>query len=75
MGKKRDELSNPHSCLNKAHDDEPIFVLRGQDKLAANHVRHWARLAKAAGTPIEKVNEALLLALEMEEWHTHKTPD
>ena len=43
MGLKREELSNPFGCLGKAADDEPIFVLRGQDLLAPTLVRQWAR--------------------------------
>lgn len=30
-------------CLQRARDDEPIFVLRGQDKTASRVVREWAR--------------------------------
>lgn len=42
MSLKRDELANPDSCLNKAADDEPIFVLRANDPVAASIVRQWA---------------------------------
>lgn len=38
---KRDELANPNSCLNKAKDDEPIFVLLGRDIAAPYAVRVW----------------------------------
>ena len=40
---KRDELSNPNSCLNRAADDEPVFVLRANDENAAPAVAAWAR--------------------------------
>lgn len=39
---KRDELANPNSCLNRAGDDEPIFVLRAHDPDAAAVVLEWA---------------------------------
>lgn len=39
---KRDELSQPDSCLNKAGDDELIFVLLARDPAAADTVRYWA---------------------------------
>lgn len=39
---KRDEISDPYSCLNRASDDEPIFVLRAHDKIAPYVVRQWA---------------------------------
>jgi len=39
---KRNELANPNSCLNKAADDEPLFVFRANDPLAPQLVREWA---------------------------------
>lgn len=39
---KRQEIEDPNSCLNKAADQEPIFVLRANDELAADMVRTWA---------------------------------
>jgi len=44
MALKRDELSNPNSCLNKAKDDEMIFVFRAHDMLSPFIVRQWARM-------------------------------
>jgi hypothetical protein len=40
--RKRDELADPASCLNKAKDDEWVFVLLGRDDATADTVRHWA---------------------------------
>jgi hypothetical protein len=34
---------NTDRCLQKVSDDEPIFVLRAQDRLAPALVRQWAR--------------------------------
>lgn len=42
MSLKRDEIANPDSCLNRAADGEPIFVLRANDPIAARVVRMWA---------------------------------
>jgi hypothetical protein len=39
--RKRDELSNPESCLNKAHDDEMLFIFLGRDRAAAAGVQTW----------------------------------
>jgi hypothetical protein len=44
---KRENITNMSSCLNKAHEDEPIFVLRGYDPLAAHIVESWAEFYKA----------------------------
>ncbi len=65
-------------CLEKAGDDEPIFVLRSTDKLAPRVVRHWAWHAEAVGAPAEKVAEARGLADLMEAWQREnysKFPD
>lgn len=69
---------NNDPCLWKAGDKEPIFVLRAQDKLAPEVVRTWAAIAHTKGVPFEKVNEALKLASEMEDWaaqNRSKLPD
>jgi hypothetical protein len=73
MGTKRTD-----SCLQKAGDDEPIFVLRAQDELAPDIVSEWANRALAHGSPIAKVQEARELARRMREWqaeHIVKVPD
>lgn len=69
MGLKHIELANPASCLNKAAHDEPVFVLRANDPLAAQAVRLWAAMA-IGGAHHEpgKVQNALKLAEEMEQW-------
>ena len=65
------------SCLARARDDEPIFVLRAQDMFAPELVRKWAELA-FQGTPALKIEEALACADAMEAWvrkHGTKVPD
>ena len=39
--KKRDELSDPASCMNRAKDDEWTFVLLGRDMAAPVAVQAW----------------------------------
>jgi hypothetical protein len=71
------------TCLQKAADDEPIFVLRAQDELAFDLVRLWAlrfkRNHEENGTfnvNIEaKYNEAIELSNKMAQWPTRKIPD
>lgn len=65
--KKVDELKTPTSCLNKAAADEPIFVLRAKDALAAMAVRHWATMAEGTHES-DKLEEARQLADKMDEW-------
>lgn len=38
---KRDELSDPNSCLNRADDDELIFVLIGHDVASPHAIEQW----------------------------------
>lgn len=80
MGLKKQELID--GCFAKAADDEPIFVLRGQDKLAPELVREWARrfathhLYMQQGTYWnKKYREAMALADAMEAWPNRKMPD
>jgi hypothetical protein len=61
--------------LTNARDDEPIFVLRAQDTLAADLVRQWADTAERAGCTAAKVTEARAVADAMETWPTRKLPD
>jgi predicted phosphohydrolase len=39
--RKRDELTDPNSCMSKARDDEWTFVLLGRDPAAIVAVRAW----------------------------------
>lgn len=68
---KKDELANPQSCLNKAADDEPIFVLRAKDPAAVNTILHWIKVRydlALNGPKDAKIQEALALAKQMDEW-------
>jgi hypothetical protein len=77
--KKSDEIANPTSCLNRAQDDEPIFVLRANDPTSSQLVRLWAaayvdiKMAETNNNPtqthVDKANEALQIAEQMENWH------
>jgi len=60
-------LANPKSCLNKAAMDEPLFVLRANDPVAAAVVEMWAGLA-AEHHEHGKVAEAYEVAKQMRIW-------
>lgn len=69
-------LTQGLGCLGKAHPDEPVFVLRGQDVHAPYAVRQWAEAAAIMlGNAHPKVMEALRCADAMEKWPTQKLPD
>ena len=78
MGLAADEramAANGLGCLGRAADDEPVFILRGQDILAADLVDLWAQRAQAVGCGMAKVIEAMNLAETMRRWPTRKNPD
>lgn len=59
-------------------DDEPVFLLRGQDALAPAVVREWAFQAEAEGVDPLMVERARQHADRMEAWHVDhgkKIPD
>lgn len=64
--RKRDELSDPKSCLNKATDDELLFVLLGRDVAATVAVRAWieerVRLGKNTRDDIQIADAELWIA-------------
>lgn len=66
-------------CLGKAALDEPLFVLRAQDRCAPYAVRAWVERARASGdVPPAKLEEAQTLLAAMELWqeqHGCKWPD
>ena len=64
---KRFELADASSCLNKAEADEPLFVLRANDPVAAQCVRLWKAMAFGIHEE-EKLHEADDLARQMDGW-------
>jgi hypothetical protein len=82
MAVKLAEFADPDSCLMKAADDEPLFVLRAQDKFAPALVRLWAGLVmleQRHQVRTTKIMEAENLADDMERWQQEtgrvKCPD
>lgn len=81
MATKATELEKARAgegCLGRARDDEPVFVLRARDSIAADLVRIWAFRAQTLGAPSAKVREAFDLADQMDKWGREngtKVPD
>lgn len=56
--------------------DEPVFLLRAQDKTAAEVVRYWAQLnTRLPDGDRHAVELAVAHATLMEQWPKHKTAD
>ncbi len=74
-------------CLGKARSDEPLFILRAQDKFAPELIEKWAEKVEAAhfnsiseksDRAKEKVKRARALAHTMRAWqelNCRKIPD
>lgn len=59
-------------------DDEPVFLIRGSDAVAARTVRFWAAVAEALGAVPNIVEAARRQADLMDEWSRRfgcKVPD
>ena len=61
--------------LEKIPDDEELFLLRAQDRLAPGLVRYWAGAAQSRGCGQAKIDEAQACAARMETWPKRKWPD
>jgi hypothetical protein len=67
--------------LGKAADDEPVFLLRAQDNLAADFVDQWViqagLLVPVTGSEAtgHKIQEAREIANAMRSWPIRKNPD
>lgn len=73
MGYKNDD-----SCLLKVDDDEPIFVLRAQDKTAPATIRYWeGRQYNLSPTRTGEVHKLIALIEEWQAAHPErvKMPD
>jgi hypothetical protein len=67
-----DRLQDPAGLIP---EDEPVFLLRAQDVLAAGLVAEWARKAAQVGVRWEMCNLAFEHAARMRAWRAKKIPD
>jgi hypothetical protein len=70
--RKRDELTNPASCMSRAFEDEWTFVLLGRDSAAPAAIRAWiaerVRLGKNRPSDAQLMEaEACARAMESEQ--------
>ena len=56
------------------HDDEPVFILRGRDPLAAKAVRFYAKLRRKAGDD-KGASSCLKAAQALSDWPQKRMPD
>ncbi len=61
--------------LGHVREDEPFFILKGRDKLAADVVQEWINAAVRSGVSIEKVCGADAICQAMRNYPRKKLPD
>jgi hypothetical protein len=67
--RKQFELKDSSSCLNRANDNEMLFVLRGHDAAAPAIIRMWVQMRVTMGKnrlDDDQMQEALACATIME---------
>jgi hypothetical protein len=65
---KRQVIDGP-SCLTRAAEDEPVFVLRAKDPAAPAAMRAWAKFSSENELhEPEKIAQAYQEAHQFEEW-------
>jgi hypothetical protein len=65
---KREELTNPKSCMSRAQDDEMTFVLLARDRAAPAAIKAWVaeRIRLGKNHPLdEQIREAEACADKM----------
>ncbi len=67
-----DRIQDP---ANLIPDDEPVFLIRGQDVAAGDAVRDYAERARAAGCGQDLIDACLAHAERMDAWPKKKTAD
>jgi hypothetical protein len=75
MGTKTELMRDPNSCLGKAADDEPVFLLRAHDVAAPAVIEYWVgkRIALNKNAPDDpKIIESLDIANKMREWQARE---
>lgn len=67
--RKCNEITDPSSCLNRAGNDEYVFVLLARDKAAPVAIRAWCaeRIRTGKNTPVDQdIVNAIECAIHME---------
>lgn len=74
---KSQELADKTSCINKAADDEPVFVLRASDITAPDVIEFWVTNAVLKGARLtqDKLDHAVAMVIAMREWPLRHLPD
>lgn len=72
MSTRAENIAQPDSCLNKAEDDEPVFILRAKDLLATRAIGAWITAAHQNGMHVDKIESAHAVIDAMHAWRRKK---
>lgn len=75
MRHAREDYNRIQDPSGKIPDNEPVFILRGQDKYASQAVRFYAALAEDNKVDPKLVSACRDMADWMDAWEKHKEPD
>lgn len=72
MKHAREDYNHIQDPSGKIPADEPVFLLRGQDKIAPQLLVEWANLLEAMGGDQDMANKVRNHAMEMLKWQRDK---
>lgn len=75
MKHAREDYNRIQDPLGLIPDDEPVFLIRAQDKVSGDAVRAWVALAEKAGANSDILFLAQEHAKKMDAWSKRKIPD
>ncbi len=64
MEKSKELSDHPKSCMNKALDDELVFVLLARDPFTPSVIMEWVKQSYST-QPMEKLIDAISMAKDM----------
>lgn len=70
MKHARDDYNRIQDPAGKIPEDEPVFLLRGQDRAAPGAVRAYAEILESMGGDPVLVRQSRLQAQRMEIWQS-----
>jgi hypothetical protein len=75
MKHARDDYSRIQDPDALIPDEEPVFLIRGQDEIAADVILDYAARARASGYPQNVVDAAVRQSWAMRQWPVKKKAD
>lgn len=74
MQHARDDYAAIQDPTGRIPEDEPVFLIRGQDALAVRALKYYASIAEAAGVEPAMVAAVRRQAAAMIEWQRDNRP-